>query len=166
MQTWTKLAVAGLILAGLLAISGSMSFDNRAAASSQCHHIYTIQTVVANFEEFTTEGEIKFGLLKGKTKFTGDPTSLATINGLTSPPLNPTSAYTGDLVITTETGTLTTRGVGVFEGVPFGRGTQFDRVIAGTGQFDGAEGHLYFNFVADNTGGAFTSIVSGEICVK
>jgi hypothetical protein len=41
--------------------------------------------------------------------------------------------YTADLEITTKKGTLTTRSVGVFEGMPFGLGTQFDRVIGGTG---------------------------------
>jgi hypothetical protein len=79
--------------------------------------------------------------------------------------VNPTFSYTGDLLITTVKGTLTTRSVGVFESGAFGRGTQFDRVIAGTGLYSGAEGFLSFNFEADATGAAFTSTVTGEICV-
>ena len=80
--------------------------------------------------------------------------------------MKPISSYTGDLQITTPKGTLTTRSVGVFEGGPFGRGTQFDRVIAGTGLYSGASGFLYFNFEANDTGAAFTSSVVGEVCVK
>jgi hypothetical protein len=63
--------------------------------------------------------------------------------------------YTADLEITTKKGTLTTRSVGVFEGMPFGLGTQFDRVIGGTGPF--------FKFEAHKTGGTFVSGVSGKI---
>lgn len=89
------------------------------------------------------------------------------ITGDTSPPVEmQTSSYTGDLQITTAKGVLTTRSVGVFAGVPFGRGAQFDQVIAGTGLYDGAEGFLYFNFEADDTAAAFTSTVTGEVCVR
>jgi len=71
--------------------------------------------------------------------------------------------YTADLEINTKKGTLTTRSVGVFEGMPFGLGTQFDRVIGGTGIFEGAEGNLFLKFEAHETGGAFVSGVSGKI---
>jgi hypothetical protein len=47
--------------------------------------------------------------------------------------------------------------------MPFGLGTQFDRVIGGTGIFEGAEGNLFFKFEAHETGGAFVSGVSGKI---
>jgi hypothetical protein len=56
--------------------------------------------------------------------------------------------------------------VGVFELVPNGLGTEFDRVLGGpsTGKFSGATGHLSFNFRSDATGSAFTSTYTGQIC--
>jgi hypothetical protein len=56
--------------------------------------------------------------------------------------------------------------VGVFEAVTFGIGSQFDRVIGGTGIFEGAEGHLYFDIVPDETGTVFTNQVTGEVCLE
>jgi len=161
-----KIGMISLIVVGLV-VFGGISLSSRAAAKGQCHQINTTQTTVADFANFTTTGEIKSGFLKGTTEFTGDPSALIQISGTSSPPVEPqTFSYTGDLEITTAKGTLTTRSVGVFEGVPFGRGSQFDRVIASAGLYEGAEGFLYFNFVADDTGGAFTSTVSGEVCVQ
>ena len=137
-------------------------------AKGQCHQINTTLRSVADLENFTTEGEIQSGFLKGTTKFVGDGDSLLPpITSTPSPPIEPlTFSYTGDLTITTTKGTLTTRSVGVFEGVPFGFGTQFDRVLGGTGLFEGAVGNLFYNFTADETAAAFTSQVSGEICVR
>ena len=107
-------------------------------AKMECEEIEASQTVTADLSTFTTTGTIR-GDLKGTTQFTGDATSLTPITGTVSPPLNPTFSYTGNLVITTQKGTLTTRSVGMFEIVPFGTGTQFDRVIAGTGKFQGQQ---------------------------
>jgi hypothetical protein len=156
-----------LFVALLGVIGGALTWPRLAEAKGQCHKINTTMTSVADFSNFTTAGEIKSGFLKGTTKFTGDPDALTPITSATKPPVKPeTFSYIGDLEITTNKGILTTRGVGVFEAVPFGRGTQFDRVIAGTGVFAGANGFLQFNFVADDTGGAFSSSVSGEVCVS
>jgi len=167
MQAWPiRIGVASLCFVGLVIVTGDALFSTQAEAQGQCHNINTTQTAVADFAHFTTAGEIKSGFLKGTTKFTGDPASLTQITSTPSPPLKPTFSYTGDLLITTPSGTLTTRSVGVFESGPFGRGTQFDRVIAGTGLYSGAEGFLYFNFEGDATGAAFTSTVMGEICVN
>jgi hypothetical protein len=139
----------------------------RAEAKGQCHKINTTLTSVADFTTFTTTGEIKSGFLKGTTVFTGDGASLALITSVPSPPVEPfTFSYTGDLVVTTPKGTLTTRGVGVFKFSPFGLGSQFDRVIGGTGFFEGAEGHLYFDIVTDETGAVFTNQVTGEVCLE
>ncbi|MEZ4865719.1 MAG: hypothetical protein R3C14_30685 [Caldilineaceae bacterium] len=160
-------SVVSLMVIGLVAVGGTMWWSGPADAKGQCHSINTTQTTVADFANFTTAGEIKSGFLKGTTKFTGDASALTQITGTNSPPVEPqTFSYTGDLKITTAKGTLTTRSVGAFESASFGRGAQFDRVIAGTGLYADAEGFLYFNFVADDTGGAFTSTVSGEICVQ
>jgi hypothetical protein len=168
MQVWqSRIGVASLLFVGLVVVSGGVWLSSPAEAKGQCHSINTTQTAVADFENFTTTGEIKSGFLKGMTNFTGDPLSLTQITSAASPPVVPeTFSYTGDLQITTPKGTLTTRSVGVFEGVPLGRGAQFDRVIAGTGLYSGATGFLYFNFEADDTGAAFTSTVNGEVCIN
>jgi hypothetical protein len=159
--------VTSLLVAGLMVVAGGiLAWSTQAEAEGQCHKIHTTQTAVADFSTFTTAGEITSGLLKGTTKFTGDPASLTQITSSVSSPVEPlTSSYTGDLEITTRKGTLTTRSVGVFEGVPLGVGVQFDRVIGGTGVFEGADGVLFFRFEADHTGVAFTSSVSGEVCL-
>lgn len=151
------LRVISLVGAALLWLA-----PDPAVAKGQCHAINTTQTSVANFADFTTVGEFKSGILKGTSKFTGDQASVTLIPG----PATPTVSYTGILEITTDKGTLTTRGVGVFETVPFGIGAQFDRVIGGTDRLAGATGFLYYTFKADGTGAAFTSVVSGEICVN
>jgi hypothetical protein len=161
------LGVTSLLVVRVMAMAGGMlTWPAPAEAEGRCHKIHATQTAVADFTEFTTAGEIKSGLLKGTTKFTGDPASLTQITSSVFPLVETlTSSYTGELEITTRKGTLTTRSVGVFEGVPFGVGVQFDRVIGGTGVFEGADGVLFFRFEADHTGGAFTSSVSGEVCI-
>jgi hypothetical protein len=105
----------------------------------ECEEIEASQTVTADLSTFTTTGTIR-GDLKGTTQFTGDATSLMPVTGTILPPLNPRPSRIPGLVITTQKGTLTTRSMGMFEIVPFGTGTQFDRVIAGTGKFQGATG--------------------------
>jgi hypothetical protein len=161
------LGITSLLVGLIVAAGGMLTGSRQAKAEGQCHKINTTQAVMADFATFTTDGEIKSGFLKGTTKFTGDPSSLSTITGTNSPPVEPlTFSYTGDLEITTHDGTLATRSVGVFEGIPFGVGTQFDRVTGGTGLFNGANGFLFFIFEADSTGGVFVSSVSGEVCVN
>jgi len=158
--------VTSLFFVGLLVVTGNICLPSQAKAQEQCHKINTTLTSIADFDTFTTEGEIKSGFLKGTTMLIGDPTSQTPITSEALPPLEPlTFSYTGNLEITTRKGILITRSVGVFEAVPFGLGTQFDRVIDGTGLFDGAEGYLFLNYKADDTGGGFTSSVRGEICV-
>jgi hypothetical protein len=162
-----RVGVPGLLVVGVIAVAGGMLARSALAeADGRCHKIHATQTAVADFEKFTTAGVITSGLLKGTTKFTGDPASLTQItSNVFSPVEQPTSSYTGENEITTRKGTLTTRSVGVFEGVPFGVGVQFDRIIKGTGVFEGAEGVLFFRFEADQTGMAFTSSFSGEVCL-
>ena len=160
--------VTSLLVVGVLVVAGGFpTWPAPAEADGHCHTIHTTQTAMADFATFTTAGEITSGLLKGTTKFTGDPASLTQITSAVFPPVEPlTSSYAGALEITTRKGTLTSRSVGMFEGVPFGVGVQFDRVIKGTGVFEGASGVLFFRFAADHTGGAFTSSVNGEVCIR
>jgi hypothetical protein len=142
-----------------------MILPNPAEAEVECEEIEATLTSTADLSTFTTAGTIR-GDLRGTTSFTGDASSLTPISGPSSPPLNSTFSYTGDLIITTRKGTLTTRSIGVFELVPFGVGTQFDRVISGTGKFQGATGLLYFNFTANSDLSGFTSSVAGELCLE
>jgi hypothetical protein len=143
----------------------SVTWSNQAQANVGCKMINATMTTIADLATFTTVGQIR-GNLKGMTQFTGDPASLAQIASQSSPPLNTTFSYTGDLVITTKDGTLTTRSVGVFESVPFGIGTQFDRVMDGTGAFRGATGFLFFHFQANADLTRFTSTIAGELCLQ
>jgi hypothetical protein len=132
-------------------------------ADIACEKIEARQTVLVDLSTFTTTGTIR-GDLRGTTQFTGDVTSLVPIAGTVLRPLNPTNAYTGTLVITTRKGTLMSRSVGIFELIPFGTGTQFDRVIAGTEEFHGVTGLLYFTFTANGDLSGFSSIVTGALC--
>ena len=151
--------VLGAVAAGLVGLA------HGALGDAECEEVSGTLTSTANFVNFTTQGTIS-GSLEGSTFFTGDAHSLAPVTSSSSPPLNPTDAYTGDLAITTKKGVLETRSVGVFELVPNGLGTEFDRVLSGhsTGKFSGATGHLFFKFRSDATGSAFTSTYTGEIC--
>ena len=143
----------------LLDASGSV------AASSSCAAVAGTLTSTANFSNLTTHGTIS-GDLEGTTFFQGDPSSLTPVTANTSPALSPTEHYTGDLTITTKHGLLKTRSVGVFEFVPNGLGTQFDRILGdqSTGKFAGTTGHLYFNFQLDSAGTMFTNTYTGQIC--
>jgi hypothetical protein len=152
-----RLFVICLVVTGL-----TLSASAQAEAKGQCHKINTTQTSVLDPSNFTTVGEFKSGLLKGTSTFAGEQDAVTPIPG----PSVLTVSYTGILTITTDKGILTTRGVGVFETGPFGIGAQFDRVIGGTGFFAGATGFLYYTFTGDASGAAFTSVVSGEICVQ
>lgn len=159
----TRGALRILLLFGL-GIS-SVTWPSQARANGECETIKATMTTRADLANFTTVGQIR-GNLKGTTQFTGDPASLVQMVSHSSPPLNTTFSYTGDLVITTKDGTLTTRSVGVFESVPFGIGTQFDRVIDGTGAFRGVTGFLFFNFQANADLTHFTSTIAGELCLQ
>jgi hypothetical protein len=155
-----------VIVLALTAVLGAwIAAVPTAGAASKCESVTGALTSTANFSNFTTSGTIS-GDLEGTTFFQGDQSSLTPVSGTTSPPLNPTDHYTGDLTITTKQGVLVTRSVGVFEFAPSGLGTQFDRVLSerSTGKFAGATGQLYFNFVANSTVSGFSSTYSGQIC--
>ncbi len=158
-----------LLIAGSLVVAaaatGLVGTVPGLKAASRCEAVMGTITSTADFAAFTTRGTAS-GDIEGTTFFQGDPSSLAPVTALTSPPLNPTDHYTGDFTITTKKGVLKTRSVGVFELVGNGLGTQFDRVLPdqSTGKFAGATGVLYFNFLSDSSGTAFTSSYSGQIC--
>ncbi len=136
--------------------------NNSANNNVKCKEIKATQTTTFT-GPLSTAGTIT-GDLKGTTLFLGDDGSLTPI-GNPPKPANPTFSYTGELVITTEHGTLTSRGVGAFEAVASGLGTQFDRITEGTGKFEGATGHLYFTFRANADLTGFATDIRGELCL-
>src|SRR5262245_3571572 len=101
------LGVTSLLVVGVTVVAIRLpTWSTPVEAEGNCHTIHATQTAVADFATFTTAGEIKSGLLKGTTKFAGDPASLTQITSAVSPPVEPlTSSYTGDLEITTRKGT-------------------------------------------------------------
>lgn len=157
-------AMSCVLVLPLLALPAAQVPLRAGGEERECKFIEARLTSVADLSTFTTRGRIR-GDLNGTTEFIGDAASLMPIAGPASPPLNPSFSYTGDLVITTRQGTLRTRSVGAFEFLPFGAGTQFDRVIGGTGKYRGATGLLFFNFIANGDLSGFTSSVRGELCL-
>lgn len=151
------------IVLGLLLVPSAVSADDDDDGGVKCKNVKGSLTSVADLANFTTEGTIR-GSFRGATSFVGDGASLAPIMSAQSPPLAPTFSYTGDLTIHTKKGSITTRGVGVFELIPFGLGTQFDTVIDGTGDFAGATGFLQFSFRANAAADGFVSSYTGQIC--
>src|SRR5262245_28127739 len=81
-QVWLGLLIGALLIGGL-------TRPVLAGGKPQCPKINTTMTTVADFNNFTTAGEIKSGLLKGTTKFTGDPASLTRITSAANPPVRP-----------------------------------------------------------------------------
>jgi hypothetical protein len=160
-----RIGVSVVIRVALAALVAAWVAAPSAGAASRCEPVSGTLTSTANFSNFTTSGTIS-GALNGTTFFRGDASSLAPVTGTSSPTLNTTDHYTGDLTITTRQGVLVTRSVGVFEFAPNGLGTQFDHVLGeqSTGRFAGATGQLYFNFVANSTVSGFSSTYTGQIC--
>ena len=76
---------AVVLVAGILIVAaGTLTLFKQAEAHSGCHKINTILKSVADFTMFTTEGKIKSGILKGRTKLIGDALSLTPINSTVS----------------------------------------------------------------------------------
>lgn len=105
----------------------------------------------------TTAGVItNNGLLKGTTAFTFT-------TGPTPTAEPAVSFYAGDLTITTDRGTLTTRDVGLLD-TARGVFTDVGRVTGGTGVFAGATGTLFFNGTTAD-GATFAVAIAGELCL-
>jgi hypothetical protein len=98
-------------------------------------------------------GTVASGPLAGTTSFaaaTFTPTHVETV-----------FHYTGKLIITTRSGTLTIRDRGVLD---MGKGAyfEFQQVVAGTGAFAGAEGMLTSQ--GQFFGASFSGNLSGKVC--
>lgn len=100
-----------------------------------------------------TVGSVDSGLLAGDTSFaaiTFTPTHVQTV-----------FHYTGNLIITTPSGTLTIRDRGVLD---LGKGAyfEFQKVVAGTGAFAGAKGMLTSQ--GQFQGATFSGSLTGRVC--
>src|SRR5262245_51197399 len=100
--------------------------------------------------------------LRGTTYFRGE-------QGAFFPPTAPTfRSYVGSFEYTTATGTMTMREMGLTE--PFnasnpesGVVNAFQRIVSGTGEFEGATGYLFVS--GFNRNQRVVTTVHGEICV-
>jgi hypothetical protein len=97
--------------------------------------------------------------LRGTTSFIAD--GLAPSGGMPAVEPASTLSYSGLLTITTRRGSLTTRDTGIFD-TAAGLFASRDVVVAGTGIFAGATGHLLITGTGTSS---FESDVSGEICL-
>lgn len=85
---------------------------------------------------------------------------------IVTPPAEPgtTWSYRGDLVYTTPVGELRLEDVGVLDTVR-GTYTEMQRVMSGTGSFDGATGDLFSYGHTTPAGDGFIGAVRGTVCV-
>jgi hypothetical protein len=137
------------------------SLASPGARAGQCKAIDTtiVTTLSACAPDFPspvglcTVGVVGSGRLAGSTRF----------RALT---LTPTASefvllYTGELVITTRSGTLTLRDYGVLD-LAAGRFFEVQNVVAGTGTFRRATGRLTSQ--GTTTGVSFAGSLTGSIC--
>lgn len=108
------------------------------------------------------------GFPGGTTRFValgigGAPVGEASI---VTPPAEPgtTWSYRGDLVYSTPVGDLVLEDVGVLDTVR-GTYTEMQRVVSGTGSFDGASGDLFSYGHTTPAGDGFLGAVRGTVCV-
>ena len=145
---WTRTSVAALAL--LLAACGH--------ADPQCDAVQT--SIVTTFAQgcaspvgVCTTGNIPSGGLAGTTQF-----SALTITQGATPDV---MVYTGDLVITTATGTVTLRDSGLLNSST-GYYIEMQQVISGTGAYAQHSGMLMSQGLATGTG--FQGELSGSLC--
>ena len=154
------IVIAGVLGAQWLAVP----MAHAQAQQQDCESVNTTSRQIVVNNTFITEGDIASGLLQGSTRFTTDTQSITRIASAVAPAIQDmTFSYTGDLLITTADGSLLLRGVGVFEGMKFGRGTLFANVTQGTDRFAAATGYLYANFFTDSASNVISSL-TGQIC--
>lgn len=99
-----------------------------------------------------TEGTVASGPLAGSTRFT-----VLTM----TPTANPyVLLYTGELVITTRSGTVTVSDSGIYDAAA-GKYFELEQVVTGTQRFSDARGALTSQGTAN---GGFQGTLTGEIC--
>lgn len=109
-----------------------------------------------------TVGEItNGGLLNGETSFIASDSAFGA--GMAGEPAT-TLSYAGELMITTPHGILTMSDVGVFD-TAIGKFSELDRVVEGTGMFEGATGVLFIVGDLTSNSSGFIGNITGEICL-
>jgi len=107
---------------------------------------------------FCTEGTVDSGPLAGTTRFT--------VKTLTSPTNAPaTLLYTGILVITTKSGTVTIRDRGMLDTLT-GKYFEFENVVGGTRRFHHVRGSLTSQGAQTMTPSGFSGWLAGHICLS
>lgn len=133
-------------------------------AGPACVDIDTHARQVLYLDTLTAQGDIVSGPLQGSFVLMGDMSSLARLESEFAPPSEvETYSFSGNLQITTATGTLDLRASGVLERVPAGRGTLIARTTSGSGNFSGMTGTLFVNFTAGEQNILDTAI-TGQLC--
>jgi hypothetical protein len=130
-----------------------------------CHNIHAV-IVDTHVTDGCTTGFCAGGTVRGNFGFDG--TTFFTLDGFV---LGPAIAggfnmSTGLITYTLRDGTITAREVGTGDmgaAALRGVGSSLDQITGGTGRFAGATGTLYLAQSA--SGGFFTSLVSGELCL-
>jgi hypothetical protein len=125
--------------------------------ASECRKVKANGSGIINLEDLTTDGINKNGgLLNG--------TIHGTLSEELAPTLDPnTFSYLQQITLTTHKGTLMLSDVGLID--PGNKAfTEIQRVIGGTGVFEGATGILFINGSTDDEGN-FVNKTSGEICL-
>ena len=102
-----------------------------------------------------TAGTVASGDLAGRTHYTAE-----TLGEGMKPDL---VIYTGELVITAETGTVTLDDLGFLDSST-GNYLEYQRIVAGTGAYEGASGALTSQGAATSTG--FSGTLTGAICTR
>ena len=100
-----------------------------------------------------TAGTIGSGLLAGTTRFT--------VLTLAPGPSPYDLLYTGELVITTRSGSVTVRDYGVFN-QSTGQYFELQQIVSGTGRFKTATGWLTSSGLGSTTG--FSGTLTGTVC--
>jgi len=108
------------------------------------------------------------GFLEGTTRYTatGIGGGVAGETSIVTPPAEPPSTWTyaGELLVTTALGTLRMNDVGVLD-TAHGLFTELDRVLDGTGLYEGATGTLYMFGTTYPDGSGFEGDVRGRLCL-
>lgn len=155
------------VLAFGLLLSGTASADDCTRVRADIDTTITAEDCTSPYG-LCAAGEVtRNGLLGGTTWFVGEGLGGGAVGepSVVTPPVeaDTTWTYAGTLVITTDDGTLTLEDVGVYDtvGRPY---SEFQRVVDGTGVFEGATGTLFSYGWAKEDGSGFRGRLRGKIC--
>jgi hypothetical protein len=164
-KTLTIGIAASLLVSGAVALTAGRSAA--AEERQRCHRVHggIRASVVAQGctspVGLCTAGEFHGdGLLNGTTSLTAD--GIVPAAGMPAVEAPTTLSYSGLLTITTPHGTLTTRDTGIFDTAGIGLFASRDVIVAGTGIFAGATGHIFYTGTGTTS---FDADASGEICL-